>query len=220
MHTYVITANTIIVPPIMETSTPMIKVNTNVEKEVSFSCKAFGNPQPQVIWIGENGVLNDDCNGELNSVFGEAAFDYDEFYENIVFNDPTPYIPQNCEILISTDPAVTEGPQTTTSVLTIKDLHSESINYTSFRCFGENGISNMIQEKEFVTVELELEGIGAYTYKLAYMHTYMHAYIYVYHTYVTVAHLTIILQIYHIFCNFRLLLITENLKHPSLFIVM
>lgn len=146
----------------MKTSTPLVKVNTNVMKEVTFNCTAYGNPQPQVIWVSEGGVLNDKCNteGELSQVFGgEAALDYDDDFMIEVPIDPlNGYLPQSCEIQIIKGADNAAEPQTTTTLLIIKRLDSESITSTDFTCIGENNVINMIEEKKFVKATLELEG--------------------------------------------------------------
>ena len=138
-----------------------MKINTNIIKQVNLHCQAEANPESQIIWFGEGGVLNDECGGEgaLANTFGEAALDYDQFYSGNAEDDITNgYVPRSCEIQITRDDSV-EGVFVTTSNLTLRELDLESIQSTSFLCIAENDVPDLIGIKQYVKLVLELEGI-------------------------------------------------------------
>ena len=138
----------------------LVEVNVNIQKEVSFHCESVGNPEPQIIWLGDGGILNNNCGtqGSLGDNFGEAALDYDQFYSgNAQDNIADGYVPKNCEIQITRDDSV-EGIVTTNSTLIIRELDLENIQSTSFRCIAENNVVNLLGVTKHVKIVLKLEG--------------------------------------------------------------
>ena len=140
-------------------------INTNVEQTVSLMCRASGNPEPQVIWINRGGVLNDNCSGGmLDSAFGEAALDYNTFYNNLTDFDhlfvrevmgeapEAGRVRNNCSISIYIDH--TSLP-VTVSVLTIRDLHL--LESATFVCVAENGVENLLNTSEAASVQLMID---------------------------------------------------------------
>ena len=95
----------------------------------------------------------------MANVFGEAAFDYGDFYSGNAEEDSKGYVPSNCEITFTKDNS-TEGVVIITSSLTIKNLHQE--RSSSFKCISENSIDNMIGAKQHITLELKLDGKDNY----------------------------------------------------------
>ena len=133
---------------------------------VSLTCRATGNPEPQVIWINRGGVLNNNCSGGmLDSTFGEAALDYESFYNNLTDFDhlfvrevmgeapEMGSVRRNCSITFYTDH--TPLP-VTVSVLTIRDLHL--LESATFVCVAENGVENLLNTSEVASVELMIDG--------------------------------------------------------------
>ena len=143
----------------MTVPSTVVEVNVNIQNEVSLYCEAEGNPEPQIIWLGDGGILNDDCEiqGSHSDAFGEAAFDYDQFYSGDAPIDAEGYIPKNCEIKITRDDSV-EGVLVTNSTLILRELNQESIQLTSFRCIAENNVANILGVTKYVKIVLKLEG--------------------------------------------------------------
>ncbi len=148
------------VPPNVSTSTPAVNVNTNIHKEVTLHCQARANPEAQIIWLVDGGILNDNCGsqGTLPAVFGEAELDYEFFYSGQAEADVAGgYVPGSCEITITRDTSV-EGILVTGSSLTLRNLDQETISSKTFKCIAQNNVVDLIGVKQYASSVLELEG--------------------------------------------------------------
>ena len=149
-----------LVPPIVTTTNSTYNLNANIYDKVTLTCQAFGNPEPQLIWVGKNGILNDKCiGGTLDGYFGEAAIDYSEFYNFSDFSDDFGVDPSNlsisCSINITRNESASPFP-ITMSTLTIFDLHL--LKSTNFVCIGDNGIDKLPNRSSRTLISLMLNG--------------------------------------------------------------
>lgn len=152
------------VPPVVTTNRSEYDLNANTYDSVTFTCQAFALPEPQLIWIGAGGVLNNRCVGgtlSINENFGEAALDYTEFYSFRDFSEELGsganpgFIVRNCIINITRDTDASPFP-VTTSTLTIYDLHL--MESAKFVCIGDNGIDKLPNISSSTVISLTLDG--------------------------------------------------------------
>ena len=141
-------------------------VNTNAQQTVTLICRGTGNPEVQLLWLNKGGVLNDNCSGGmLDEAFGEAALDHNNFYDSLSDFDhlfvrevmgeapELSEVRRNCSIDVSID---NSGQPVTISKLTIVDVHL--LEPETFVCLGENGVENLLNTSEVVSIKLELDG--------------------------------------------------------------
>lgn len=134
-------------------------VNTNAQQTVTLICRGTGNPEVQLLWLNKGGVLNDNCSGGmLDEAFGEAALDlsnFDHLFVREVMGEAPELseVRRNCSIDVSID---NSGQPVTISKLTIVDVHL--LEPETFVCLGENGVENLLNTSEVVSIKLELDG--------------------------------------------------------------
>ena len=153
-----------LVPPIVTADKSAYNADITVQSKVTLRCEALGNPEAQIIWVGEGGVLNNKCTGgALSDNFGEAALDYMNFYDNfhdfsgdLGVNSPDiASIPNDCSIDIIRD-NTTNGLLRTVSLLTISDLNLEESSI--FICVGDNGIMKLSDDSHRAVIMLNIYG--------------------------------------------------------------
>lgn len=103
--------------------------------------------------------MNDNCSGGmLDAVFGEAALDTNsDFYDNLTNFDhlfgvgeaPEIEAHSNCSISLMVDETALP---VTVSVLKLMRL--DVLESATFVCVGENGVTNLLNTSESVTIEL------------------------------------------------------------------
>ena len=124
------------------------------------TCVSTSNPESQVIWVGEGGILNNVCGGDPDDFNGaEAGIEYSQI-ENM-FHDfsgdlgvasPNPAaLPRNCTINSETNDIQTFP--ITTSVLTLGSLLHE--NSMSFVCVGTNDIGDPLMSTASISLSLD-----------------------------------------------------------------